>query len=102
MIFADSHGCLKQSAVTNIVVETVNDAAVAVVDTAEAVGETAHIVIGTGAGVVIEILGGESNGRTCPSADLTRNEKWIESLDSNLRMKDLVLPGIHHHGMVEG
>ena len=102
MIFAGSHGCLKQSDVTNVVVETVNDAAVAVVDTAEAVGETAHIVIGTGAGVVIEILGGERNGRTCPSADLTRNEKWIESLDSKLRMKDLVLPGIHHHGLVEG
>jgi hypothetical protein len=101
MIFAGSHGCLKQSDVTNVV-ETVNGAAVAVVDTAEAVGETAHIVVGTGAGVVIEILGGESNGRTCPSADLTRNERWIESLDSNLRMKDLVLPSIHHHGLVEG
>ena len=51
---------------------------------------------------MIEILGDKSNGRTCPSADLTRNEKWMESLDSNLRMKDLVLPGIHHHGLVEG
>ena len=80
----------------------VKDAAVAVVDTAGAVGETAHVVVGTGAGVVIEILGGEGNGRTCPMADLTTHEKWIESLDPRLRLKDLVLPGVHHHGLVEG
>ena len=84
------------------VVIDVSKVAVAVGDTADAVGETANIVVGTGVGVVIEIFGGEQNGRTCPPANLSTNEKWIENLDSNLKLNNLVLPGIHHHGLVEG
>ena len=96
------HGCLKQEDVAALVVDAVNDAAVAVVDTADAVSDTAHAVVGTGAGVVIEILGGEGNGRTCPAADLTTHEKWMENLNPGALLKDLVLPGVHHHGLVEG
>ena len=80
----------------------VNEAAMVVVGTADAVGDTAHKVVGTGAGVIIEILGGEGNGRTCPSVDNIQHKKWMEKLDPNLKLADLILPGVHHHGLVEG
>lgn len=98
LAFQGAGGCLKHVDVTSVT-DVVSDA---VVGTADAVSEIALTVIGTGAGVVIEMLGGEGNGRSCPSPKLIKSEKWMERLDPGLRLKDLVLPGVHHHGLIEG
>jgi len=73
-----------------------------IINTTDVVSDIALTVIGTGAGVVVEIMGGEKNGRKCPRPSLQSNERWIESLDSGLTLADVVLPGAHHHGLVEG
>ena len=58
--------------------------------------------VGTLVGTVNELFGGRKNGRSCPKANLTTYENWIEKLNPKLKMRDLVLPGVHHHGLVEG
>ena len=63
-----------------------------------------YIIAGAGTfvGTVVELFGGRANGRSCPKANLTTYERWIEKLNPKLKMRDLVLPGSHHHGLVEG
>ena len=51
--------------------------------------------------MVVEYLA-DNNGRKCPQASLKTHETWIGDLNPELKLKDLVLPGVHHHGMVEG
>ena len=50
----------------------------------------------------MEATGGQNNGRKCPNAHLIRHDRWIENLNPTLKLKDLVLPGAHHHGLYEG
>ena len=57
--------------------------------------------VGTVIGAVTELYGGRPNGKSCPKANLTTYEKWIEKLNPILKMADIVLPGVHHHGLVE-
>ena len=63
--------------------------------------DTVGTVVGTGKGVVIEYLGGENNGESCPPASLELREDWMGELaDQEVQFSKLVLPGVHHHGII--
>ena len=63
--------------------------------------DTVGAVVGTGKGVVIEYFGGKNNGKTCPSANLELQEDWMGELgDQQVKFRRLVLPGVHHHGVI--
>ena len=93
-----SKGCLRYKDVKTVT-DSVSDA---MLNTTHVISDITLTVIGTGAGVVVEIMGGEKNGRKCPKPKSLNNERWIESLDPGLTLADVVLPGAHHHGLVEG
>ena len=70
-------------------------------DTTKAVLDTVGAVVGTGKGVVIEYFGGENNGQSCPSANLDLHEDWMGELgDQQVKFRKLMLPGVHHHGII--
>ena len=63
--------------------------------------DTVGTVVGTGKGVVIEYLGGENNGESFPPASLELREDWMGELaDQEVQFSKLVLPGVHHHGII--
>ena len=70
-------------------------------DVSKAVLDSLGAVVGTGKGVVIEYFGGENNGQSCPPANLDLQEDWMGELeDPEVKFGKLVLPGVHHHGII--
>ena len=70
-------------------------------DVSKAVLDSVGAVVGTGKGVVIEYFGGENNGESCPPANLDLQEDWMGELgDQQVKLRQLVLPGVHHHGII--
>ena len=70
-------------------------------DVSKTVLDTVGAVVGTGKGVVIEYFGGENNGQSCPPANLDLQEDWMGELaDQGVKLRKLVLPGVHHHGII--
>ena len=70
-------------------------------DLGKVVSDTAGAVLGTGKGVVIEYLGGQQNGQSCPPATLDLHENWMSELEQDVtKLRQLVLPGVHHHGII--
>ena len=70
-------------------------------DLGKVVSDTAGAVLGTGKGVVIEYLGGQQNGQSCPPPTLDLHENWMSELEQDVtKLRQLVLPGVHHHGII--
>ena len=62
--------------------------------------DSAGVVVGTSKGVVIEYLGGEKNGESCPEPTLDIHEDWMTDLQQDVKFRKLILPGVHHHGII--